>query len=617
VCGLVSIFGYAGAAPPVDRDELELIRDAMAARGPDGAGAWLASDRRIGLAHRRLALVDLSEAGAQPMASPDGHLHIVFNGEIYNYRELRRRLEARGCRFASHSDTEVLLHLYAERGLEMMTELRGMYAFAIWDARLRRLVAVRDPIGIKPLYYADDGRTLRLASQVKALMRGGAIDGRRDPAGEVGFLLWGYVPEPFTLYRAIRALPAGAMLIAEQDRAPVIRTFCDLGAELAHAEAANHVPATAGAVRERIHAALAASVDYHLIADVPVGIFQSAGLDSSVLTALASEAGRTRLCTITLGFHEYRGTRDDETPLAAEMAGRYATEHRTRWLGREEFDAHLEAVVAAMDQPSTDGVNAYFVAQAARELGLKAALSGVGGDELFGGYHSFRHVPLLAGAWGRITPRPLARALRKRIAPALGAVTSPKYAALLEYAGSYASAYLLRRALFMPWEIGTVLDPEVAREGLEALQPERGLEAAVAGIASSFLKVSALELTRYMRGQLLRDADWAGMAHGVEIRTPFADLEVIRAIAPLAARGLLAKGKRDLASLPARPLPRALVTRAKTGFRIPVQEWIADGRPAPRERGLRGWARHLADEFGFAMRGGDRLTMPAACLKCR
>ncbi len=537
------------------------------------------------------------------MTSRDGQLQVVFNGEIYNYRGLRRRLEARGCRFASQSDTEVLLHLYGERGLEMMSELRGMYAFVIWDARLRRLLAVRDPIGIKPLCYADNGRTVRLASQVKALLRGGAIDSRREPAGEVGFLLWGYVPDPFTIHRGIRALPADAMLIAEQDRTPVIRSFCDLSAELVAAAASNLAPVTVGAVRERIHTALAESVNYHLVADVPVGIFQSAGLDSSAVTALASEADHARLCTITLGFDEYRGTRDDETPLAAEVARRYATEHRTRWLRRDEFEAHLEAVVAAMDQPSTDGVNTYFVAKAARELGLKAALSGIGGDELFGGYNSFRQVPMLAGAWGRMIPRPIGRALRTRFAPALDAVTSPKYAALLEYAGSYAGAYLLRRALFLPWEIERMLDPGIVRERLEALQPEQQLESVAAGIASPFLKVAALELTRYMRGQLLRDADWAGMAHAVEIRTPFADLEMIRAIAPLAARGLLKKGKRDLAAVPARPLPRALVNRAKTGFRIPVQEWVSNGNQPRRERGLRGWARHLAREFDFTIDG--------------
>jgi len=481
----------------------------------------------------------------------------------------------------------------------MVRDLRGMYAFVIWDQRRRRLIAARDPLGIKPLYYADNGRTLRTASQVKALLRGGGIESRREPAGEVGFLMWGYVPDPFTIHRGIRALPAGSMMVAEQGRTPTIRTFCDLSEELAAAAASNHMPATALAVRERIHAALVESVRYHLIADVPVGIFQSAGLDSSAMTALAAETDGARLSTITLGFDEYRGTHDDETSLAAMVAEQYATDHNTRWLGRSEFEAHFERVVAAMDQPSTDGVNTYFVAHAAHEIGLKAAFSGIGGDELFGGYNTFRQVPALAGAWSRVLPRSLARTLRERLAPILGRVTSPKYAALFEYA-SYAGAYLLRRALFMPWEIAEILDLETVRDGLETLETEGSLGRAVAGIESPFLKVAALEMTRYMRGQLLRDADWAGMAHSVEIRTPYADLEVIRAVAPLAAHNLLRKRKGDLASVPTRPLPPALVNRAKTGFVIPVNEWIPKNGHQPRDRGLRGWARRLAREFGFA-----------------
>jgi asparagine synthase (glutamine-hydrolysing) len=599
MCGLVSIFGYGDAAAPVDRGELELIRDAMTSRGPDGSGLWLSDGRRVGMAHRRLALVDLSDAGAQPMASRDGLVRIVFNGEIYNYRELRARLEARGSIFASRTDTEVLLHLYADRELEMLGDVRGMYAFAIWDERRRRLIAARDPLGIKPLYYADDGRTLRMASQVKALLRGGGIESQRDPAGEVGFLLWGYVPDPFTIHRGISALSAGCMMVAEQGRAPTIRTFCDLRAEFAAAASRNLSPSTATAVRDRIRAVLAESVNYHLIADVPVAIFQSAGLDSSAVTALASETHSARLSTITLGFDEYRGKSQDETPLAAVVADRYATEHHTRWLARAEFEAHLERVIAAMDQPSTDGVNTYFVANAARELGLKAALSGIGGDELFGGYSSFRQVPAIAARWGRILPRSAGCALRKRFAPIIGQVTSPKYAGMLEYAGSYPGAYLLRRALFMPWEIAEILAPEIVRDGLAALDTENSLGGTIEGIDAPFLKVAALEMTRYMRGQLLRDADWAGMAHSVEIRTPLADLDVIRAIAPLAAHKLLHTRKRELATVPDRPFPPALVKRAKTGFGVPLNQWIPTN--GSRERGLRGWARRLAREFGLAL----------------
>src|SRR5262245_33907472 len=216
MCGINGIFAYHYAANPVDREELLRTRDYMAARGPDGMGAFLSDHGRVGLGHRRLSIIDLSDAGAQPMASGDGRLVITLNGEIYNYRHLRLGLEARGRNFRSQSDTEVLLHLYAERGEAMVHDLRGMFAFAIWDADRQRLFLARDPYGIKPLYYADDGWTFRFASQVKALLAGGRVSRDPEPAGQVGFYLWGSVPEPFTTYRQIRTLPAGCTAVVDR-----------------------------------------------------------------------------------------------------------------------------------------------------------------------------------------------------------------------------------------------------------------------------------------------------------------------------------------------------------------------------------------------------------------
>lgn len=607
MCGLVAIFGYAADAPRINRAELHAIRETMAARGPDGAGLWMSLDGQIGLAHRRLSLLDLSEAGAQPMADEDGALQIVFNGEIYNYRELRRNLKSRGFRFRSDTDTEILLHLYADRGAEMLHDLRGMYAFAIWDARRRRLFAARDPLGIKPLYCADDGKTLRIASQVKALLAGGAISHEREAAGQVGFLLLGYVPEPFTIYRAIRSVPAGAFLIAGRNARPEIHQFRRIEEELAAAASGNGKVSPPGEVRDRLRDVLSNSVSRHLIADVPVGIFLSAGLDSSVVTALASESPQARLHTVTLGFGEYRGTENDETVLAAMVARYYATRHQTRWITQSEFKQEIDRVIVAMDQPSIDGVNTYFVAKAAHEAGLKAALSGIGGDELFGGYASFKQVPRITGILSYTMPRWLGKAVRVAWAPALKHFMSPKYAGFFEYGGTYGGAYLLRRALFMPWEIESVLDPQVARDGWERLQIERQLEETVNAIVSPWLKVSALEMVWYMRNQLLRDSDWAGMAHAVEIRTPLVDIEVLRTVAPIAARGRLRERKGDLGALPSKPLPRAIVERRKTGFAVPMREWVSQMDRRSAGRGLRGWAMRLAREFNFEMKERSRV----------
>jgi len=433
MCGVVTVMSYGGRI--VDREELIRIRDAMAARGPDDAGYWVSSDGVVGMGHRRLSILDLSVAGAQPMSTSDGALRIVFNGEIYNYRELRHRLETKNYLFRSGTDTEVLLHLYNEKAEKMLSELRGMYAFVIWDERRRRVFAARDPLGIKPLYYADDGRFLRIGSQVKALLRGGAIKSGLDSAGQAGFLTLGYVPDPFTLYSNVKAVPAGAYLTADCVSRASIHSFCRIEDEFA--TAAEQRGRSTTAISEAIHAAVTDSVDHHLIADVPVGVFLSAGLDSTVLTAIAAGSPNAQLKTVTLGFDEYRGSECDETVLAESVAERYGTCHQTRWVKRDEFHEAYEQLLSAMDQPSIDGVNTYFVAKASREAGLKAAISGVGGDEIFGGYPSFTQVPKMVSAFSRINGSVIGRALRIALSPALSRVWSAKYAGIVEYGGSW------------------------------------------------------------------------------------------------------------------------------------------------------------------------------------
>src|SRR5882724_6340725 len=337
MCGIAGIVVFdPGSNSRVGTAELVAIREAMARRGPDAAGLWVSPDAMVGLAHRRLAIIDPRPEADQPM-SHDGGYRIVFNGEILNYRELRAELAAQGVACRTTSDTEVLLLLYARYGAEMVTRLRGMFAFAIWDEPRRRLFAARDPFGIKPFYFAEGPGMLRFASQVKALKAGGSLDLTPDPAGRVGFFLFGYVPEPFTLYREIRALPAGHTLTVDDGGVRLSRYF-DIAAELA--EASSRPPPSDPAERRRlIHDTLLDSVKHHLEADVPVGLFLSAGIDSNALMALAAEAAGPRLRSITLGFPEYRGGERDETRLAETSAARHGAEHRTCWVGAADFEA--------------------------------------------------------------------------------------------------------------------------------------------------------------------------------------------------------------------------------------------------------------------------------------
>ena len=593
MCGIAGIFGYADNSPPVDREELLRIREAMIKRGPDGAGLWISPDRRVGLAHRRLAIIDLSEAGAQPMATADGCLQITFNGEIYNYRALRKELEAKGYLFRSNSDTEALLHLYAEYGSDMVSRLRGMYAFGIWDEQKRELFLARDPFGIKPLYYADDGSTLRFASQVKALLCGGKIDQKADSAGHIGFLVWGSVPEPFTLYRGISQLPAGTWcLVSGRGRGAAVHHF-RLPEEIRAAQELWSKRSVADA-RARLGDVLRDSVRHHLVSDVPVSAFLSAGLDSAMVTALASEANADSLSTITLGFSEFAGSVDDETTLAKVTALSLGVPHQVSWVTETDFRAEMTSILNQMDQPSIDGVNTYFIAKVAAESGIKVALSGLGGDEIFGGYPSFLQVPMLATMSRPFRSVPaLGVWTRRLIAPLLPRTISPKYASILEYGTDIPGAYLLRRALYLPWELNDMMDPETVEDGWTRLKTHSELAAMVEGIRGARTAVSTLETSWYMRNQLLRDADWAGMAHSLEIRVPFVDIDLFRAVLPLLASRSV-PNKAMIAAKVAPKLPREILERKKTGFRVPVERWLEHLDAGNRSgRGLRYWAAKI------------------------
>jgi len=593
MCGIAAIFNYA-TGEPVDRAEMGRMLAHMQLRGPDGSGEWYGRQGAIGLGHRRLSIIDLSEAGAQPMVSDDGRYVITFNGEIYNYRELRAELERKGCRFRSQSDTEVVLQLYRLEGEAMLPKLRGMFAFAIWDDTRQGLFLARDPLGIKPLYYADDGRTLRVASQVKTLLAGGGVDTAPEPAGHVGFFLWGHIPAPFTLYRGIRNHSAGTSQWVERGGTKTEKTFFTVAGLFTDAE--GQVADSRPPSSDLLGSSLRDSVRHHLIADVPVGIFLSSGLDSCTLAALAAE-NTASLHTVTLGFTEYQGTANDEVPLAEQVARQYGTKHRTVWVSKQDFRDQFAGVLNAMDQPSCDGVNSYFVSLAAARTGLKVVLSGVGGDELFGGYPSFQEIPRAVSV---LRPfrfcRPLGAGLRLVSAPFLQRMTSPKYAGLLEYGGTYGGAYLLRRGMFMPWELPVLLDPDLARAGWNELQIIARLDETVSAIQSPHLKVSALEMSWYMRQQLLRDTDWASMAHSVEVRTPLVDVELVRSLAPLFATNQ-GPTKRDMALTPHSPLPGSVLNRPKTGFSVPVRQWLMDENTQPVERGLRGWTRLIYSAF--------------------
>ena len=594
MCGIACIYSYNPiVSPKTDVNELLLICNSMQKRGPDGEGQWFSSDKRVALGHRRLSIIDLSDQAAQPMCSANGDFVISFNGEIYNYAFLREKLIAKGYHFRSHSDTEVLLHLYAAKGREMLRDLRGMYAFAIWDNQRQGLFLARDPFGIKPLYYYDDGHTFKAASQVRALLAGGAIDTTPEPAGHVGFFIWGHIPEPFTLYRKIRSLPAGTCLWVDASGVEKPEMVTNIN----EAFSTSVIDVSIDKRQEQLRQILSDSVRHHLIADVPVGLFLSAGLDSATLAALASEF-ESRIITITLGFDEYQGSHHDETVLAQKIASHYGTQHHSVRIGKQDFEKSLADFFNAMDQPTIDGLNTFMVSQAASQCGLKVALSGLGGDELFGGYPSFYQIPQTVKLFRRLPQFSIPEKTLHFISTSvLNRFTSPKYAGLFNYGATWSGAYLLRRGLYMPWELPDILDTDMVREGWNTLKTMCLLERTVKKIKNEHLKVAALEFNWYLRNQLLRDADWAGMAHSLEIRVPFVDLPLLQTITGM-AHDHHALTKYNMAQTPSKPLPAEIFQRSKTGFTVPIRKCLAEmSGVSSNERGLRGWAKIVYKTF--------------------
>jgi asparagine synthase (glutamine-hydrolysing) len=610
MCGIAGAFSFATQAVPIDQAIVARLNDLQRRRGPDGSGLWASPDKRVVLGHRRLAIIDTGASGAQPMWDPRGRWVITFNGEIYNYRALRAELEALGCVFRTASDTEVLINVVAQWGERGLRKLRGMYAFALWDAIEQELWLVRDPYGIKPLYVGERDGTLWFASSARALATAAPVGTARDAAALTGFYLWGTIPEPFSWWNGIRMLPAGHVQRIRADRAPEEpRAFARIQDAYV-----SRAPQPLGP--SELRGLLLDCVRDHMVADVPVGIFLSAGIDSNVIAALAAELG-SELRTVTLAFDEYAGTPQDEAPIAEAAAKILESNHVTVRISRAEFEQLVDDFLASMDQPTIDGLNTYLVSRAAAGQGLKVALSGLGGDELFGGYPSFSQIPKLL-KWRQRVPLPktLGRAVHAIVRTLAMPNTPPKAAGLLSHSGDIAHAYLLRRALRLEDNLDVLLDESWLKEGLERLSTVKTIAEAVAPLArakaSVHAQVAALESCWYMRNQLLRDSDWSSMAHSLEVRVPYVDMRLIERLGPAIASDT-PPTKQALAAC-ARKLPPEMVERPKTGFFTPVRDWVDNPSGGHRRpsRGMRGWETSVHRLFRASLQPKPACSLPLA-----
>jgi asparagine synthase (glutamine-hydrolysing) len=559
----------ASANPIAERERLISMRDPLAHRGPDAAGVWMSDDCRVGLAHRRLSIIDLSELGHQPMADATGDCRVVFNGEIYNYRELRGELEGRGERFRSASDTEVLLTAYRVWGLDCLTRLNGMFAFALWDRAARHLVLARDRAGEKPLFYRADGSSFVFASELKAMLADPALPRRLDPDALNSYLAFGYVPGDGCILEGIRKLPQGHALTYDIDSGVTrVWQYWRLPAPL---------PARAGDARQRdaltaeLEALLHDSVRLRLIADVPVGIMLSGGLDSSLVTAAAARVASRPVKTFTVSFPGHGHF--DESPHARIVARHFGTDHVELAAEPASVDL-LPRLARQFDEPIADSsmVPTFLVSQMIRREAT-VALGGDGGDELFAGYP---HYSWLLGhaRMRRFLPAPLRRAglqLTTRWMP-VGMRGRNYLHGLLQEAPLDLAQFNLyfdahtRARLLAPLGLRRIDAPEQFRAGL--LREAGG---------SVLRRATALDFQTYLVDDLLVKVDRASMLTSLEVRAPWLDHRIIEFAfgrVPDALRATRTERKVLLRTLAKRLLPRELDVTRKQGFSLPLASWF-------------------------------------------
>lgn len=558
MCGIAGILNTGGIAPDLEV-QLQTMQEKIRRRGPDDRGLWISRDRIAALAHTRLSIIDLSPAGHQPMLSPDGRLAITFNGEIYNYRELRDELIKDGFTFNTHSDTEVLLRLYERDGAGMVSRLRGMFAFAIWDEHTRSAFLARDPLGIKPLYYTMKEGRIAFASELRALIKARLTSRELDSPGLMRYFKTGTVAEPQTLLHDAFCLEAGHTLTWTADGRLKKQAYWNIEF--------NPSPCSAAEAAATVREALLDSVRAHFVSDVPVGIFLSGGIDSTALVALAREVGQKNIATFAIGVDD---TVLDESNVARRTAGHFGTEHHEMHLNGDLAEQSFAEFLASMDQPSIDGLNTFTVSSFARQNQMKVVLSGLGGDEMFGGYPSFQQVPKLRNLCAIARTLPFvanaAGHLLERHAPSHRA---RRFAAFLQQDATIANAYRAFRGIFSSRE-AQILSAQFTGASISKIATPPMPEPRAYDDLDA---VSECELTLYMRNQLLKDSDIMSMAHGLELRVPFVDRVLFETISRIPASLRLRQGKQMI--LDAVPeIPEWVANQPKRGFVFPFTKWL-------------------------------------------
>jgi asparagine synthase (glutamine-hydrolysing) len=589
MCGISGVLAFKTSNFQVTADYLLRMRETMVHRGPDGAGLWISPDRRVGLAHRRLAIIDLSEAAAQPMSNGDGSLQIVFNGEIYNHAEIRRELEELGNRRwkTHHSDTEVILHAFEEWGIACLQKFRGMFAIALWDAKARRLWLIRDRVGIKPLYYSIHHGRITFASEIKALLQDSEQARAVNEEALFHYLSFISTPAPDTLFAGIKKLRPGSFLTVDVSGQVGEERYWDV---LDHTTPLTGV--SEEEIAERLLAELRTSVELRTVSDVPVGVFLSGGIDSSTNAALFSQSASERVKTFSVGYDkDYRGCKS-ELPLARGFAASIGAVHHERVLTQRDFIDFLPRMVYLQDEPIADPVcmPVYFLSQLARDNGVTVAQAGEGADELFWGYERWKQIMNLT-RWNEYPVPRVARKLGLLGLGALGKSHSAAYELLwrssvglpLFWGGVHAFSQYEKLALLSP----RLRQRFRERTSWEAIRPihQRFMEKAWETTPVKWM--TYLDLNLRLPELLLMRLDKMGMGVSLETRVPFLDHKFVE-LAMSIPEQVITRGKESkhiLKKAVRGLIPDEIILRRKQGFGVPIYEWFFEqfGEFAKRE----------------------------------
>jgi asparagine synthase (glutamine-hydrolysing) len=562
IAGMIS----SSRPPEAMCEKVAVMCQALKHGGPDDEGFFVSERPGLVFGHRRLAIIDLTENGHQPMADVAQNAWITFNGEIYNYLELKQQLLELGARFHSNTDTEVIIQAYLHWGLSSFSRLRGIFAFALYDKAKEQTYLVRDSSGVKPIYYHVDQGELSFASEVRALKTAGVAT---EPDGnwKVRFLAYGHIPEPYTTLKNVRSLPKGEFLCWNHKK-----NTCEVHSYRVFKQ--RTVIGEPEEAKEAIHRVLERAVARQLIADAPIGVFLSGGTDSSLITLLANRHKHANLKTVSIFFNEKNY---DERMYQSLVLKEIEGEKFAHLVRQQDFEQFLPRIIADMDMPTTDGINTWFISKYAHEDGLKAVLSGVGADELFGGYPSFNRIKYLKQL----------RQLPSLTYSAAKLFTSDKYkkVSFLTYNHPLAD-YLLMRGHYVPSDIAHILDMDLSE--VESILFNNKQVPAIVNYNEE--DASWFEINLYMQNQLLRDTDVMGMSHALEVRVPFLD-EDFKQLAESIALDIRfdeTQPKKMLVDSFADLLPRAVWDRSKMGFTFPLQQWMREHHQINDESFYRG-----------------------------